>query len=235
MYPIAHGRNCWINGQRRDRRWPRLHIRDANAQANYIFKALGGDSTELFPANLDRPADRTPTLEYLHRASASVVRPKNIRDDVENRCPAIRAPRLFGCDCSAPQPPRHPRRSAEGTPPRAPANRTRGASPGKRAAHAINEAAWAAAYAKAQSPVYWLGMTSVTGPSEAWFLTRHDSFAAFEKDDASTESNPALLAERDRLAGHRRRLVEPHIDNHRAVIVQPSATSRSSNSRTCAT
>ena len=72
--------------------------------------------------------------------------------------------------------------------------------PGKGAAHAANEAAWAAAYAKAQSPVYWLGMSSLTGPSEAWFLTRHDSFAAFEKDEASTDSNPALLAERDRLA-----------------------------------
>jgi hypothetical protein len=72
--------------------------------------------------------------------------------------------------------------------------------PGKAAAHALNEAAWAAAYAKAQSPVYWLGMTSVTGPSEAWFLTRHDSFAAFEKADASTESLPALLAERDKLS-----------------------------------
>jgi hypothetical protein len=72
--------------------------------------------------------------------------------------------------------------------------------PGKGAAHAINEAAWAAAYAKAQSPVYWLGMTTMTGPSEAWFLTRHDSFAAFEKGEASTDANPALLAERDRIA-----------------------------------
>src|SRR5688572_18301535 len=71
---------------------------------------------------------------------------------------------------------------------------------GKGAAHAVNEAAWAAAYAKAQSPVYWLGMTSVTGPSEAWFLTQQDSFAAFEQSDASTEKNPALSAERDRLA-----------------------------------
>jgi hypothetical protein len=72
--------------------------------------------------------------------------------------------------------------------------------PGKGAAHAVSEAAWAGAYAKAQSPVYWLGMTSLTGPSEAWFLTRHDSYAAFEKSDASTEGNTALQAERDRIA-----------------------------------
>ena len=31
--------------------------------------------------------------------------------------------------------------------------------PGRSAAHAVNEAAWAAAYTKAQSPVTWLGMT----------------------------------------------------------------------------
>jgi len=72
--------------------------------------------------------------------------------------------------------------------------------PGKGAAHAANEAAWAGAYAKAQSPVQWLGMTTVSGPNEAWFLTRHESFAELEKSDASTEKNPALLAERDRVA-----------------------------------
>lgn len=71
---------------------------------------------------------------------------------------------------------------------------------GKGAAHATNEAAWAAAFAKANSPIHWLGMTSMTGPSEAWFLTPQESFAAFEKLDASTEGNPALSAERDRLA-----------------------------------
>jgi hypothetical protein len=72
--------------------------------------------------------------------------------------------------------------------------------PGKAAAHAVNEAAWAAAYTKAQSPVHWLGMTSVTGPSEAWFLTAQDSFAALENDQNSTDAAPALAAERDRLS-----------------------------------
>lgn len=71
---------------------------------------------------------------------------------------------------------------------------------GKGSAHATNEAAWAAAFAKSNSPIHWLGMTSLTGPSEAWFLTPQESFAAFEKLDASTEGNPALTAERDRLA-----------------------------------
>jgi hypothetical protein len=73
--------------------------------------------------------------------------------------------------------------------------------PGKAAAHAVNEAAWAAAYVKAQSPVQWLGMTTVSGPSEAWFLSAHESFAALEKSDTSTEANAVLSGERDRLAG----------------------------------
>jgi hypothetical protein len=73
--------------------------------------------------------------------------------------------------------------------------------PGKGAAHAVNEAAWAAAFVKAQSPVQWLGMTTMSGPSEAWFLTGHESFAALEKSDMSTEGNAALNGERDRLAG----------------------------------
>lgn len=89
---------------------------------------------------------------------------------------------------------------AEGTPPAILQIEREEVRPGKGAAHAANEAAWAAAYAKANSPVYWLGMTSVSGPVEAWFLTGHDSFATLEKMDASTEANPALSAERDKLA-----------------------------------
>jgi hypothetical protein len=90
--------------------------------------------------------------------------------------------------------------SDQGTPPALLQIEREELRPGKGAAHAANEAVWAAAYAKAQSPVYWLGMTTVSGPSEAWFLTRHDSFAAFEKDEASTDANHALMAERDRIA-----------------------------------
>ena len=72
--------------------------------------------------------------------------------------------------------------------------------PGKAAAHAATEAAWAAAYVKAQSPVQWLGMTTISGPAEAWFFTAHESFAEFEKNDASVDANPSLRAERDKLS-----------------------------------
>jgi hypothetical protein len=72
--------------------------------------------------------------------------------------------------------------------------------PGRGGAHAVNEAAWAAAYAKAQSPVTWLGMTTVSGANEAWFLSRHESFASIEKAQDSTDAAPALAAERDRIS-----------------------------------
>lgn len=93
-----------------------------------------------------------------------------------------------------------PPATAEGAPPALLQIQREEVRPGKDAAHAVNEAAWAAAYAKAESPVHWLGMTTVSGPSEAWFLTGHESFAALEKSDTSTEANAALSGERDRLA-----------------------------------
>lgn len=52
--------------------------------------------------------------------------------------------------------------------------------PGRAAAHGVNEAAWAAAYMKANAPQQWLGMTSVAGPTEAWFLSGYPSYEAFQ-------------------------------------------------------
>jgi hypothetical protein len=117
------------------------------------------------------------------------------------RKPVFRASVLIGCSAlfviragaQTPAP-------SEGTPPTILQIEREEVRPGKGAAHAVNEKAWAAAYVKAQSPVQWLGMTTVSGPNEAWFLTGHDSFAAVEKNDLSTDTNPALGAERDRLA-----------------------------------
>jgi hypothetical protein len=88
----------------------------------------------------------------------------------------------------------------EGTPPALLQIEREEVRPGKGAAHAASEAAWAAAYVKAQSPVQWLGMTTMSGPSEAWFLTAQQSFASLEKDDASIDANPSLRAERDRIS-----------------------------------
>lgn len=92
-----------------------------------------------------------------------------------------------------------PARSAEG-PARLIAIYREEVRPGKSAAHEANEAAWASAYAKAQAPVHWLGMTTIAGPSEAWFLEAHDSYAGFEKMQQAVEGNAALRAEGDKFS-----------------------------------
>lgn len=74
--------------------------------------------------------------------------------------------------------------------------------PGKGAAHTANESAWAAAYAKAEVPVYWLGMTTVAGPSEAWFIEAHDSYASFERGQQLVDDNAALRAQSDALSAN---------------------------------
>lgn len=71
---------------------------------------------------------------------------------------------------------------------------------GKAAAHSANEAAWAAAMLKGQSPSRWLGMSALVGPSDAWYITPYQSYAAWQKTDAAFESNAALKAENDKFA-----------------------------------
>ena len=58
---------------------------------------------------------------------------------------------------------------------------------GKDAGHDKNEAAFARAAAAAKSPDHYLAATSVTGPSEAWFLVGFDSYADFQKETAYDE------------------------------------------------
>jgi hypothetical protein len=72
--------------------------------------------------------------------------------------------------------------------------------PGKAAAHAANEATWAAALAKAGVPTTWIAMTTLAGPTEAWFLTGVDSYDSWEKMMKAEEANEALTAEVDRLS-----------------------------------
>jgi hypothetical protein len=71
--------------------------------------------------------------------------------------------------------------------------------PGKSPAHEKWETGWPKAYAKANWPTNFLAMTSVTGPSEAWFMTGYDSFAAWEKDRENFDKNQTLKSEDDRL------------------------------------
>lgn len=72
--------------------------------------------------------------------------------------------------------------------------------PGRGAAHEANEAGWPAAFTKAQWPVPSLAVTSITGPSEAWFFTGYPSLEAMEADGKAQEANQALMAEMQRLS-----------------------------------
>jgi len=71
--------------------------------------------------------------------------------------------------------------------------------PGKGPLHAKTEAAWVAAYKKANLKYYYLGATTMTGPSEAWFLAAYSSMEDVEKANMALEANKAVQAEIDRV------------------------------------
>ena len=70
--------------------------------------------------------------------------------------------------------------------------------PGKGPLHAKTEAAWVAAYKKANLKYYYLGTTTMTGPCEAWFFSAYASLADVEKANMALEANKAVQAEIDR-------------------------------------
>ncbi len=72
--------------------------------------------------------------------------------------------------------------------------------PGTDTDHAVNESGWPAAYARANSPYYYLALSSMTGPSEVWFVSPYDSYAAEAKQMKTEGDDAALNAEFDRLA-----------------------------------
>ncbi|MGA3039677.1 MAG: hypothetical protein ABSF54_02675 [Bryobacteraceae bacterium] len=61
---------------------------------------------------------------------------------------------------------------------------------GREAAHAKAEEAWPRIYQKGNVTMHYLGMTSETGPSEAWFLEPYDSFGGMEKARAELDNSP---------------------------------------------
>jgi hypothetical protein len=80
--------------------------------------------------------------------------------------------------------------------------------PGKAAAHTTNEQAWAAAFTKGQAPIHWLGMTTIAGPNEAWFLSPYDSYAAFQKVESAMEASAALTVEQDKYSSQETDLLD---------------------------
>ena len=70
---------------------------------------------------------------------------------------------------------------------------------GHGAGHARHEAGWPAALEKAKSPDYYIALTSMTGPTEAWYLIPSESHAAEAASMKRDAKDPVLSAELDRL------------------------------------
>ena len=61
---------------------------------------------------------------------------------------------------------------------------------GKGPGHEKNEAAWLQAMIAAKYTTHVLTVTAVTGPTEEWFISGFDSFAAWEKDSKLFDAQP---------------------------------------------
>jgi hypothetical protein len=72
--------------------------------------------------------------------------------------------------------------------------------PGHNAAHAKLETGWPAAFRKANFPVHYIALRSISGINEAWYVTGHDSFASIAKEEQMSAANATLTAELDRLS-----------------------------------
>ena len=71
---------------------------------------------------------------------------------------------------------------------------------GRNAEHSKYEAGWPAAFEKAKSPDYYLALTSLTGPNEAWYLIPSESHAAMAESMKREDKDAALSAKLGKLA-----------------------------------
>jgi hypothetical protein len=67
--------------------------------------------------------------------------------------------------------------------------------PARDAAHARAEEAYVRAAIASKIPAYWVGMHSISGPSEAWFLSSYPSYDALEKENDATAAAVGRLLE----------------------------------------
>lgn len=74
--------------------------------------------------------------------------------------------------------------------------------PGMTAAHRKLEVPFPRAFTRANGSNHYIGLTSISGPNEAWFIEPHESFAEIEKFDQEDAKNTALSAEIDQLLEH---------------------------------
>jgi len=70
--------------------------------------------------------------------------------------------------------------------------------PGKGPAHQKTEGAFARDMKSSNAMPNYTAMVSITGPNEAWFVSRYDSVGAWGKDTEDTAKNTALQASLDR-------------------------------------
>jgi len=71
---------------------------------------------------------------------------------------------------------------------------------GRAAEHARIEAGWPAAFERAKSPDYYLAMVSMTGPSEAWYISPYANHAAIGESMKRDAADAVLTAELARLS-----------------------------------
>ena len=71
---------------------------------------------------------------------------------------------------------------------------------GRSADHSKFEAGWPAAFEKAKDSGYYIALVSMTGPSEALYVTPFASQAAFGEIAAKEDADPVLTKELDRLS-----------------------------------
>lgn len=85
---------------------------------------------------------------------------------------------------------------------------------GHDADHAKVEAGWTAAFERAKSPYYGLGMVALTGRPEAWFVNPFDSNKALVDSIKRNSDDPVLAAELARLS----RADAEHINGVRTLL-----------------
>src|SRR5438067_2187874 len=81
--------------------------------------------------------------------------------------------------------------------------------------HSKLEAGWPAAFEKAKSPYYGIGMVALTGAPQAWFLTPFENHDAMGDSLKRNADDPILAAELSRLS----RADAAHINTLRQVVL----------------
>lgn len=71
---------------------------------------------------------------------------------------------------------------------------------GRAGPHVLTESGWPRAFAKAKTPNYYVALTTIFGPTEAWFVEGRASVAEIDAMTKAIEAAPGLSAELDRLS-----------------------------------